>query len=345
MKRKLKKLKIKIPLQKRLKIEEQKIILNNIYVIMKQGYSLNECIKLLSSKMNLEVVLNNLQNGEKFTKALKLLKFDNDVLLILQISEDSGQILDGIKKSINIIDQKMKIKNSIIERMKYPLILGVVLIVAIFFITKLLFPMFLNVYQNFGIEMNIGIKIFVLFLNLLPKIIIILIICLFFINFYMKLQEQSDILKIIMKNKFIKKQYYKMYNQVFLLNLSSLLELGFRLDEIFLIFSNQKYNYFLKIQSNKIYKKLLTGEEFPKILEQEKIYNKSIIIAIEEGLKYNTLVQNLRNEIIIKEVQTKKKTERYLFLIQPLFYLFFGIIIILLYACIFVPMFKIMESI
>lgn len=314
-------------------------------MIINQGYSLNETIKLLATKKEFKIIFDELSLGESFTQTLKILKFDHDILLVIEISETSGELLLGINKALNIIEQKIKNKNEVGERLKYPIILGIILTGAIYFVSHFLLPMFINVYDNFGIEMSIKMLIFFKFLQLLPQMVISLIIILLIINFYIKLQESSDIFKLIMKNKLIKKQYYKMYNQIFLLNLYNLLDIGLKLDEIFLIFATQKYNYLLQVESKKIYQALLQGEELHKILKKRKIYNEALILAIKEGFKYNTLNSNLKNNLLVQELSIEKKTQKYLFLIQPLFYLFFGIIIIMLYACIFLPMFKIMDGI
>ena len=129
------------------------------------------------------------------------------------------------------------------------------------------------------------------------------------------------------------------------MNVHSLLQFGFKMDEIFLILSNQKYNYILKKEAEKIHKQLSQGEELHSILKQNKIYDKNVITAIQKGIESNTLSANLRNILLLQEAKKKEKFEKIVMLIQPLIYLLFGLTIVLLYMSIFIPMFKIMDAI
>lgn len=314
-------------------------------MLIEQGYSLNESITVLSYKKNIKIILNYLMEGEYFVTALKILKFDNDILLILEISEQSGDLQNGLKKAIKLIKEKLKNKNKIIEKLRYPLVLMIIFIMALMFITNFLIPMFITVYENFDLKMNKYFKYFLVFLQKIPLLLIYISIFLIIIFSYFKVQEKSDRLKFFLKNKFIKKQYYKIYNQIFLINIYTLLTLNLKLDEIFELLKKQQYNYLLRKECEHIYQKLQDGEALDQILEKRKIYNKNIVYSIQDGIQYNTLRQNLKNILILDEVEQKKKIAKYIYLIQPIFYLFFGLIIILLYLSIFFPLFKIMDNI
>lgn len=160
----------------------------------------------------------------------------------------------------------------------------------------------------------------------------------------MKLQTKSKRITILTKNKLIRKQYFKIYNQLFLLNVATLLDLGLKLDEVFQILSTQKYNHLLKKQANKILKQLEEGETLSDILKSEKIYSKAMISTVNDGEKYGVLAKNLKNYLLITETEKEKRFKKYIFLVQPIFYCFFGFIILILYASIFIPMFKIMDQ-
>ncbi len=345
LKKRLKKLKNKFLFSKKLNKNNQKQILNNLIILMEQGHSLNEALELLVNKYNLGILIDYLLEGNSLAESLELLNFDNDILLIIKISENSGTIKNGIKRATVILENKIKNKSKVLEKLKYPIILFFLLFLSILFISSFLLPMFLNVYENFGIEIEGGLKLFFDFLSVLPRIIILLALFLSILYIYYSIQSQSDKLKIVLKNKFISKKYYQLYNHLFLINFYFLLSIGMKLDEVFEVLQSQNYNYLLKTESKKIYKDLEKGKELTTILKKRKIYNKEIVNSIDDGIKKGTLIFNLKTTILIWEETNNKNFEKYVYLIQPLFYIFFGVVIILLYACIFIPMFKIMDQI
>ncbi len=344
LKIKLKKLKNKILFHEKSNKKYQRLILKNLNILMEQGYSLNEALEMLENKYNLKILINYLLQGNSLADSFEFLNFDPDILLIIKISENSGTIKNGIKRSILILDNKMANKTKVMEKLKYPIALFLLLFLSISFISNFLLPMFLNVYENFGIEIEGWLKVLFDFLSILPRLIILFSLFFIIFYFYYSLQSQSDKLKILLKNKFVSKKYYRIYNHLFLINFHFLLNIGLKLDEVFDILKSQKYNYLLKKESKSIFNDLEKGQDLVMILKKRKIYNDEIINSIEDGLAKGTLVFNLKTTLLMWEEKNSQKFEKYIYLIQPLFYLFFGVLIIVLYACIFIPMFKMMDQ-
>lgn len=160
LKKKLHKFLKKEIISKKFKLEDQKIILNNIVIVLNQGYSLNETIKLLSYRFELQDYLAELSEGIRFSEVLEHKSFDNDILLVIEIAEQSGDLKQGIQKAINVIETKIANKGQVIEALKYPMILAVIMLFSIWFISKFMIPMFLRVYQDFGIELGSFTKMF-----------------------------------------------------------------------------------------------------------------------------------------------------------------------------------------
>ena len=120
--------------------------------------------------------------------------------------------------------------------------------------------------------------------------------------------------------------------------------MGFRLDEIFILLSKQNHNELLQIESKRILEELREGKLFYECL-QNSYYSNELIMLIKDGETFSSLVHNLENYSIYIEQSQKDTTKKMLFLIQPIFYGIFGIFIIILYASIFIPMFKMMDNI
>ena len=343
MKKKLKNLS-KIKLLKSNPLKEQLIILENISIFLNRGYSLSETLILLQYRYNLEGYIEMLKEGELFSEILQSYNFDKDILLVMEIAEKSGDLRLGVENSYLIIKQKLKNKNDIFELLKYPLLLLGIICVALSFISFFLIPQFQQIYSSFNMEQDGVINTLFNLIRLIPGLILILfiILFLFFIVFSKKSQDQK--LKFYLNNKKIAKHYISLYNQIFTINIVNLMKIGLRLDEIFIILSQQEYNKLLKLESIRILNELEEGKQLYETL-QCKYYTKELIVLVKEGETFSTLLHNLENYMLFLEQKQDKKTKKMFFLIQPIFYGIFGVLIVMLYATIFMPMFTMMQTI
>ncbi|MFV0246585.1 MAG: type II secretion system F family protein [Mycoplasmatales bacterium] len=325
-------------------LNKQHEILSFIDKLLHQGYSINECINLLSFRYNLSSWKENFLEGNTFCNILIKEKYDNDVLLIIEVSEKSNNLKKGIHNSVNVLEQKINNRQQAFELIKYPILLFLVITISILFISGFLIPQFNAIFDQYSMSNNILITMLFKFITLIPFICIILaIIIIFFILKIIKM-DQLTRKTFLLSNVFIKKHYITLYNYIFTINFSNLLSIGLRLDEVLNILKQQSYNYLLKEEAINIIKNMEQGKTLSESINK-KYYSKELIYLLEDGVQNNTLVHNLKSYSIFLSNINKKKTQKLLFLIQPIFYSIFGLIIILLYAAIFLPMFKMMDQI
>lgn len=335
---------LKVRKLKSLKIEEQINFLFDLEQLIENGYSFSESIKLISYKLENHMYLDKLKKGYTLSKTLKTLGYDNDVLLLVELGERTGQLFTSLSKSLELLQQKKNNKSNIIDEIKYPFFLGGVVLVILFFISNFLLPSFMNVYESFDIEISIFVNILFLLIKYIPIIFLSIGMVTILSILYIKSKEAGAKLNLLTKYSFIRTRYYKIYNQIFAYNLSLLLNLDLNYKDIFLILKNQKHNYLLSKESEIIYNKLAKGEKLSSILKNQKKYDNSFIQTIENGENNNLLKESLNKYLIISKKLKKKKQERILALIQPIFYMLLGLIIVLVYASIFIPLFKVMDQ-
>lgn len=316
--------------------------LENLKIFLNRGFSLNDTLNLLKYRYNIEELIKDLENGNYLYETLEKLQFDKDVLLIVEIAETSGNLKTGITNSYKILKQKIENKQQLSKELKYPLLLIIIGIFAILFISTFLIPQFRSIYASFG-NLDPTINLIFTSIQYLPIVLFLLLfILLFLILLFTKMPEDKQI-TVILKNKFLKKSFCKIYNYIFVINLVGLLKTGLKIDEIFLILSQQKYNLILQKESKKILKKLEAGYSLDLCLNKH-LYDKELIQLIKEGETFSNLLHNLDNYMIFLIQKNEKQKKNIFFLIQPIFYGLFGFLILILYGSIFVPMFKLMES-
>ncbi len=325
-------------------LEYQANVLENIALFLNRGYSLYDTINLLQYRYQLQTVLEELEDGEFISTILKKQNYDKDILLVIEIAEQSGDILLGINNAYHIIKQKIRNKEEIKKLLKYPLLLCIITIFALGFVALFLIPQFEDIYENFGLTKEPLILFLFQFIKNLPLILLILLIVGVILYYLFNQKSDIDKMNFCLKYRFIRKYYLTLYNHIFTINLVNLLKVGLKIDEIFLILAKQEYNILLQQESKRILRLLEDGYQLYECLNNQ-YYIKELKIIIKEGETFTTLLHNLDNYLVFLQQNQVAKTKQMFFLIQPIFYGFFGLLIVLLYGSIFMPMFQMMNNI
>ncbi|MGL4588979.1 MAG: type II secretion system F family protein [Mycoplasmatales bacterium] len=325
------------------KITEQYYFLYNLNIFLERGYSINDSMKMLGFYIDIDVFYRLLEEGERFDLVLGKVKFDQDVLLLLKIADESGQLKNGIKNAVYLLKQKIDNKNILLEILKYPILLAVIIIGSMLFISMFLLPQFIDIYQSFGIEFGQLIKLAFLLIQLTPYIVGSAFVFLLVAAFIILRKNSVDKMMFFLGTRLTRKHYLALYNHLFIINLTNLLILGLRLDEVLTILSEQEYNLLLKMETKRILKELNQGVMFSSALNN--FYSDELKAVIRDGEQNEMLLTNLENYLLFLNSRKDSKSKNLLFLIQPFFYLVFGIIIVVLYISIFYPMFQMMNKI
>ncbi len=328
---------------KQKELKQQLEFLENLDLFLQRGYSLVEAFSILNNRFKLESQIEQLRQGKLLSEVFKELNYDNDVLLILEISELSGNMKGGVNRTIMLLQNKIASKDQLLEVIKYPLLLAAILIVALGFVSLFLIPQFVQIYDSFGIELNLLVKSIFTLIKVLPVITIIILLSIIIIIIIINQLELDKKIKILLQYDVIAKNYIKLYNQIFVINIANLLNMGLRLDDILKILQKQDYNILIKREASRILTELRQGSSLYKAVQTE-LYSDELIALIKDGEAQSTLVHNLENYILFTEKERKHKTEQMLFLIQPIFYAIFGLLIIMLYVSIFMPMYQMMDA-
>ncbi len=115
--------------------------------------------------------------------------------------------------------------------------------------------------------------------------------------------------------------------------------------EALTIMMKQKYHPFFQYEAARIERQLIAGEPLQSIIDKSGYYEKELSYIITHGQANGNLANELGDysEHIIEKVEQKIK--RMLFVIQPILFTCLGVIVILMYLAMIMPMFQMMNSI
>lgn len=325
------------------KLESQLEILKMLGILVKLGFALSTALEIMSHKFEVTTWIQSLEAGNSFYQILNQNKFDKDVLLIFKIGLDSEQFDISIAKAVSVLESKIAKREELSELVKYPLMLIVIGILSLGFVSFFLLPQFEKILTELTVTSRATTALYSIF-KLGPYVIVLLLIILVICGLYVYKLDFNRQLKLFIKIKPLRNLYISIYNQVFVITLCNLLKTNLHLSTVIEVLSEQSENQLLAKEARQISNGLIEGQFIADCITPV-YYDQQLIEIIRIGEQNGMLIYYLESYSKIISTINQTRGKRIIFWIQPIFYSVFGIIILLLYAAIFIPMFSMMDSI
>lgn len=325
------------------KLENQLEILKMLGILVKLGFAFSTALEIMSHKFEVTTWIESLEAGNSFYQILNQNKFDKDVLLIFKIGLDSEQFDISIAKAVSVLESKIAKRAELSELVKYPLMLIVIGILSLGFVSFFLLPQFEKILTELTVTSGATKALYSIF-KLGPYVIVLLVLILIICALYVYKLDFDRQLKLFIKIKPLRNLYISIYNQVFVITLCNLLKTNLHLSTVIEVLSEQSENQLLAKEARQISSGLIEGQFIADCITPV-YYDQQLIEIIRVGEQNGMLIYYLESYSKIISTINQTRGKRIIFWIQPIFYSVFGIIILLLYAAIFIPMFSMMDSI
>ncbi len=335
---------------KKIRIKSKKFsyqFVNNMNNYITNGFSLNDAIKLSGAtskeyKEFYDYLRYCIESGTSLYSFLFEFRsiFPNYYLEIINISNKSNDLESGFKLIMEVDGYTTNLKNNIIKQSIYPIIVLIMAFLIFIGIFTFIIPNFKQLYDSIFTEIpkniNLLFTISENIKNFFPLIIIALIVFIYFmIRSTSRIKNHIPIVKKII---FLFDRY-KIYTMLHLLFYKN-----FPIDTVMEIIQEVSEDNKFKNSIFRIIENINSGKSLSSVFDKDSYFNKEDqnIILIGEN------VGNYSNSFkLLKEIY-KEKIEKYMILIinliQPLVYIFLGIIIILVVLFTFYPILQIMDS-
>jgi competence protein ComGB len=155
------------------------------------------------------------------------------------------------------------------------------------------------------------------------------------------LKQRAILVRIPIAGRILK----LLFTHYFSVQLSFLLAGGISVFEALILFEKNHRQPFYSRLGMVIKQKLLTGEKLESILASFPFFEKEFPMIIKHGQENGKLEQEL---LFFSEhcmVNMEERIEKSLKMIQPMLYLFIGLLVVSMYLAILLPMFKLLEGI
>ncbi|MFH0334470.1 type II secretion system F family protein [Clostridium perfringens] len=351
--------KISFSFNRKVKLKDIAVFCRQFYVMLDSGLSIGKALNILieqGEKPKIREALigvnGDLKRGETLANSMRKRKdvFPNLLTSMIDAGERSGNLDIILKRMAEYYEKETKIRGKIKSAMIYPIVLGVVAIIAITFILTFVMPTFVQMFEENNVDLPMSTKMVLGTSKMLGKygiiIFLILVTAIILLGKYLKSEEGQYKLSIInLKIPVIKKLTQKIIVSRFTRTMGIVSSSGMSLVTSLEIVASVVGNKIAEKELLKVKEKVLKGEGLGDSIMKIKIFPPMLASMVKVGEEAGSLDSILDKTADFYDDELKREIQTATALIEPAMIVVMGIIIGFLLISILTPMFKMYNSI
>ncbi|MBI6058627.1 type II secretion system F family protein [Clostridium perfringens] len=351
--------KISFSFNRKVKLKDIAIFCRQFYVMLDSGLSIGKALNILieqGEKPKIREALigvnGDLKRGETLASSMRKRKdvFPNLLTSMIDAGERSGNLDIILKRMSEYYEKETKIRGKIKSAMIYPIVLGVVAIIAITFILTFVMPTFVQMFEENNVDLPMSTKMVLGTSKMLGKygiiIFLILVTAIILLGKYLKSEEGQYKLSIInLKIPVIKKLTQKIIVSRFTRTMGIVSSSGMSLVTSIEIVASVVGNKIAERELLKVKEKVLKGEGLGDSIMNIKIFPPMLASMVKIGEEAGSLDSILDKTADFYDDELEREIKTATALIEPSMIVLMGIIIGFLLISILTPMFKMYNSI
>ncbi|MDC4251286.1 type II secretion system F family protein [Clostridium perfringens] len=343
----------------KVKLKDIAVFCRQFYVMLDSGLSIGKALNILieqCEKPKLREALigvnGELKRGETLASSMRKRKdvFPNLLTSMIDAGERSGNLDIILKRMAEYYEKETKIRGKIKSAMIYPIVLGVVAIIAITFILTFVMPTFVQMFEENNVDLPMSTKMVLETSKVLGKygiiIFLILVTAIILLGKYLKSEEgQYKLSSINLKIPVIKKLTQKIIVSRFTRTMGIVSSSGMSLVTSIEIVASVVGNKIAEKELLKVKEKVLKGEGLGDSIMNIKIFPPMLASMVKIGEEAGSLDSILDKTADFYDDELEREIKTATVLIEPSMIVLMGIIIGFLLISILTPMFKMYNSI
>lgn len=338
----------------KLSLRKQGTFLSRLGEMLENGFSLSEGIDFLrrlnrKDQAMYQSILNRLQTGAPLYEVLNEHHFDPKACMQIYFAEKHSYLASSLQASGGYLLKREQDKKKLLKLLHYPFILIIALFLVMILLNHFLLPRFEHLYQSMVYEPNYSTRFLMHFMQFTPLYLLLFIFIglslLFIFIFYQRHQTALQKATTFSQLPFLG-FLYKLYTSQFLAReWSFLLKSGFSISDILHVMSFQSFRPLFREAAENMRENLKAGRSFSDALASFSFVEQELVTIIRHGEKSGNLSKELAYYSHFCLQKMEGKIEKTFILVQPMIFIFIGILIVLIYMAILLPMFQMLESI
>ncbi|EGT0012997.1 TPA: type II secretion system F family protein [Clostridium perfringens] len=344
---------------RKVKLKDIAVFCRQFYVMLDSGLSIGKALNILieqGEKPKLREALigvnGDLKRGETLASSMRKRKdvFPNLLTSMIDAGERSGNLDIILKRMAEYYEKETKIRGKIKSAMIYPIVLGVVAIIAITFILTFVMPTFVQMFEENNVDLPTSTKMVLGTSKMLGKygiiIFLILVTAIILLGKYLKSEEGQYKLSVInLKIPVIKKLTQKIIVSRFTRTMGIVSSSGMSLVTSLEIVASVVGNKIAEKELLKVKEKVLKGEGLGDSIMKIKIFPPMLASMVKVGEEAGSLDSILDKTADFYDDELEREIQTATALIEPAMIVVMGIIIGFLLISILTPMFTMYNSI
>ncbi|KZE66407.1 hypothetical protein AWM68_08590 [Fictibacillus phosphorivorans] len=322
--------------------------------LLDQGYSIQKSMKLLKAQLPhkkqvvLDDVLDILASGGSIQDVFTPLRLPEEVMSSLSINSTNGNLTKSLIENGTFMKKKAEWNVRLMKALRYPLfLLFLTTWIGILFY-QFLFPQFSLLFSSLEVKTPTFTTWMLSFLGIIPKIgFILLMLCMIsWIIIYLikKKAKYSTQMSLLMKIPLCRKFLRLNNSHFFSVNFGTMLKSGLSVSDALVVMEMHLNKGFYKEESQRLQKGLLNGKSLPDLLLVKPYFTKELAEIVRFGQAHGELGAELISygEWIFSELE--EMIYSVLQKIQPILFAVIGGFVLLMFASMLLPIFKLMEA-
>lgn len=336
-------------------LKKQALFLQKLSDLLEEGYSLNEAISFTSLhltrdlKADAQKCTQLLAQGNPFRVALRELGFHRQVLSFLYFAENYGDVKRALKESSRLLNLQLNHLEKAKQVLRYPLFLLTVILAILYTVEFIVAPQFKAMYQSMNVQTTVMMLILLsmfdfVFFTFMAMILLCLIAILYYYFYFRHISPKTQ-MRIIMRIPFIRR-FLSLYNSYyFSFQLSFLLKGGLSIFESLSLFYHQPLLPIFKEEAERIIEQLTNGKRFSDIMRESLLFEQGIADVIYHGQAIGKLDRELYTYSQLLLSSLEESVLKVISYIQPIIFFIIGILVLMVYLSVMLPMYRMIESI
>lgn len=338
--------------QSKLPDQLQLRFIKRLHRLLNNGYPLLEALEVIMWDKELEKLASrfilSLKEGKPLDEVFEENKFHPTIYSFLYFIRANSNLSESMQRCIEMFEQRSKNTQKFKQILRYPLILLFIFSITIYFINQQVLPAFHSLLQS-STEAQQTIMLFIFIMDLLQFILIIIAIggitCLLGWRYLKKRIPMDKQLKLLNQLPIYRRFIRLQTSFQFATHFSSLLKAGLSLKQILHELTKQQRLPIINFYADLLTNDLNRGFHLNALLSELPFIEKQLANIFQKNSDISALEKdlNLYSEILMEEIQ--RKIISAITFIQPIFYVFLAIFIVLIYVSLMWPMFQLIHSI
>ena len=341
------------------KLQQKTNFIQQLKTMLASGVSLVQGLEIALQQINnqhfktaIEAIILDIKQGSDFSVAMKKHPkiFDNISVAMVEAGERGGALDKMLEELEKTLKKDVEINDSIKKATRYPKIVGSIMLLSMYVVITKVIPTFTGILTSSGTEIPMLTQIILSLgdtLDAFGLYLLFIIALIFFIYKYAlrTVSGKAFFDQAALKNPIFKKITVAAINLRFTKICGTLLTYGVPLKDALVVAKNVAENTVYKDAIDKIIQDIDSGKPITTSAKEAEVFSEYLCSMIGVGEQIGALDKMFLSASDYYEVELSNSTDGLSALIEPIITVIMGIFIAIFVGSVFVPMFKMYESV